>query len=324
MKISSRMAPTLAAFLFPLNACALVPLCGNLTSTQRSIANAKVLNVHIMGTDDRQAEEAFGDPQNLEAQKILGLQEISHSISAIVPVECFYTGKDNKSYVYKFNGSLVCDHTTLLINAHSLEKALCKDIKNNFVCRIPKTSQFPEVFLNKPNPQQIKAKDLCTNISPDDDVAILNLYEPTKRTPIKIGVVNSFKPLEKRQFVNVAANVSSNYNGSSDTEKTFSIGTYDEADSTSTAKTSIDGGPGSSGSPHLINQQGELLAIGINEGGRGQMAGGILKDGHSYSLKNNYSIELFFNKDIKNFLKKNIKNPNKCLKEVRPAGEVST
>lgn len=306
-------------------------LCGHASSTARLIGDAEKIEVNIKGTDDRKAQEDFSNPENLEAQRILGLQEIEKSISGVVEVECLYTKDNGKTYRNRFNGILACDNQTLLVNAHSLANSLCNSANENFNCTVQPGQHHPETSkILRPTPSQIMDKDFCDSPNEGKDLVVVKLEQPSSRTPLKIGTVSSFGQIQERKFVSVAANTTKNFVDSRgqriETEKTFTVSRFDGLTSAQPplAKSETDGGNGASGEAHLISQDGEPLVIGLRRGFWAPVdENNKPLDGYPYDPNSNYTTSIFFQKEIQDFVRSQVKEPNKCFREVAPENSVS-
>lgn len=332
MKFSTLLKAVTILFscAFLIKAHALGPMCRNLSSIAKLEKRWKKIEISIKGTDDRKAEEEFGHLENREAQQILGVREIERSMAGVVGIECLYTKSNGKTYRNRFNGILVCDKQTLLVNGHSLKSPLCENTNGNFDCKINSGRHHPEERIVKPELSRLMDKDLCDNNSTNGsiDLAVLKLEKPSSRPPIKIGTVNSFEQIRGRRFVSVAANTSRNFVDSQgnkiNTDKTFTISQFDELEAPSMAKSDTDGGKGSSGEAHLISQDGEPLVIGLRQGSYGTLGqDGIIVDRLPYDKNYHFSRSLFFSPEIQKFIRQHVKEPNKCMKEVAPENERS-
>jgi hypothetical protein len=281
-----------------------------------------VQKVHIIGSDDRWAEEEFSRGEHLAAQSLSGLIGIDDQLSGVVPMECFYTRKDHVSYSYPFNGVNICNSNTILINAHSLKKSICEDINNDFVCTtIPR--KMGRIFFEKPTSDQfmMTKDDLCKdtlNMDGSRDVAILHSMKPLGRAPLMIGHITQPQAIMYRKILSVERNVGK---GNSINENLgslqFTLGQFFRGDDEpNMTQANIDSGPGSSGSPRIINQNGRILFIGINEGWYGQ-------HGKPFGVWSNYTKEIYFTDEVVDFIKKNVTNADSCIEDVTVPDEVT-
>jgi hypothetical protein len=281
----------------------------------------------VFGKDDRQKQEDFGNKDNLEAQKILGLHEIARSLSGIVPIEAYWGPLQDGTYgETKANGILACDRSTIILNAHSLRSELCEETKIPFTVQVADTPLYPDrTGAIKPKQSQILSKEVCTGYKfgdLDNDIAVLHLEWPLKRRPLKLGIASA-EQLKGRSVVHVEANVSTNspFPGS-ETEKAFSTATLYEPAGRSMMKTDADTGDGSSGSPYMVNQDGEILALGILQGYHSPKTRlGEPIDNLEYGDNYNFNRVIIFSPEIKDFLKKNIKHWKSCFRQVKPETE---
>ncbi len=305
-------------------------MCGNLSGLKRNVASLSAIPIAIKGEDTRKPQEEFSNPENLVAQQLLGKNEIAQSASGVVAIECYYQ-KDGKNYRTSFNGVLVCDQRTLLVNSHSFKEPFCDSTPGSEITCVtrPDGNNPDHEFIATPKKNQLMVDDVCAKSYSKPDIAIVKLEEPSKRKPIKIGTVRSFAALLNRPFVSVAANVSHNYRDKNGekiaTDRTFSISQFDGALGSFEGRSDLDIGRGSSGSAQLINQDQELLLIGVPTSMSSNRIdeNGLPVDGLPYDPYTNFSSSVFFEKQTQDFIRKHVDQPNKCFKEVRPADEKS-